>query len=83
MNSVYPLFLELWKNRVRQKSMLYRTVVSTGSKGSIEPVDFWKRHNGTFDIAKIMRIETVNFQDMDLNLSFFRPSNSPVIGDLF
>ena len=40
-------------------------VVRTGSAGSIEPVDFWKRHNRTFDIAKIMRIETVNFQDMD------------------
>ena len=46
-------------------SMASRAVLSTGSTGFIEPVDFWKRHNGTFAIAKIMRIETVNFQYMD------------------
>ena len=42
----------------------YRAVVSTGSKGSIEPVDFRKRHNGTCEIAKMIRIESVNFQDI-------------------
>ena len=41
-----------------------RAVVSTGSRGSIEPVDFWKRHNGTGEIAKIIRIEFVNFYDI-------------------
>ena len=42
-----------------------RAVVSTGSTGSIEPVDFWKRHDGTFEISKIIkRIEPVNFQEM-------------------
>ena len=41
-----------------------RAVVSTGSTGSIEPVDFWKRHDGTFEISKIIRIESVNFQEM-------------------
>ena len=42
----------------------YRAVVTTGSTGSIEPVDFWKRHNGTCEIAKMIRIESVNFQDI-------------------
>ena len=41
-----------------------RGVVSTGSTGSIEPVDFWKRHNGIFEIATMMSIESVNFQEM-------------------
>ena len=38
-----------------------RAVVSTGSTGSIEPVDFWRRHNGTCEIAKAMRIDSVKF----------------------
>ena len=38
--------------------------ISTGSTGSIEPVDFWKRHNGTCKIAKMIRIESVNFHDI-------------------
>ena len=41
-----------------------RAVVSTGSTGSIEPVDFWKRRKGTCDIAKIISIESVNFLDI-------------------
>ena len=41
-----------------------RGVVSTGSTGSIEPVDFWKRRNGTHEIAKIIRIESVDFLDI-------------------
>ena len=41
-----------------------RAFISTGSTGSIESVDFWKRHNGTCEIAKIIRIESVNFQDI-------------------
>ena len=45
--------------------MSTRGVVSTGSTGSIEPVDFWKRHNGTCEITKIIRIESVNFKDKD------------------
>ena len=44
------------------KAMQGRGVVSTGSTGSIEPVEFWKRHNGTWEIAKIVRFEFVNFQ---------------------
>ena len=43
----------------------HRAVVRTGSTGSVEPVDFWKRHNGTFEIAKFIRIGYVNFQGMD------------------
>ena len=41
-----------------------RAVVSTGSTGSIEPVDFKKRRNGTCEIAKIAKIEYVNFYDI-------------------
>ena len=41
-----------------------RAVVSTGSTGSIEPVDFKKRRNGTCEIAKMIRIESVNFHDI-------------------
>jgi len=39
-----------------------RAVVSTGSTGSIEPGDFWNRHIGTCEIAQIIRIESVNFE---------------------
>ena len=50
------------KDTQRGKNMMTsRAVVSTGSTGSIEPVDFWKRHNGTYEIAKIARIKSVHF----------------------
>ena len=48
-----------------QKHSTYRDTISTGSTSSIEPVDFWKRHNGTCEITKIIRIESVNFKDKD------------------
>ena len=41
----------------------FMAVVSTGSTGSIEPLDFWKRHYGTYEISKIILIESVNPQD--------------------
>ena len=39
-----------------------RAVVGTGSRGSIEPVDFWNMHTGTCEIAQIIRIQSDNFQ---------------------
>ena len=43
--------------------MKNKAIVSTGSIGSIEPVDFQKRQNGTREIVRIMRIESVNLKD--------------------
>ena len=53
------------KNLNYKTLTLYRSVVGTGSTGSIEPVNFWRRHSGTCEIAKIITIQSVNFQDMD------------------
>ena len=42
--------------------IFWRAVVSTGSTGSIEPVNFMARDNGTCEIGKIVKIESTNFQ---------------------
>ena len=39
-----------------------KAVISTVLAGSIEPVNFRKRCNGTVEVAKLVKIEFANFQ---------------------
>ena len=48
-----------------QQGAWCRAFLNTDSTDSIEPVDFWRMHNEACEIAKIIRIQSVDFQDMD------------------
>ena len=39
----------------------YRAGISGGSSGSMEPLDFWERHNGTTRFLRFGTMEPVNF----------------------